>query len=437
MKFMDEVFIPYEVGAVPDLDPDLLAAWNTVVGGFGFVTLEPLVTSVAADDLRDMVANARFENPGESVPDPTLCFAIEVPDSAFPDPDTVATFLADSLFALSFVESADVEGVLDAAAVNPLQNPQFLFQHYLRGGGVGIGAGGAWAVTGGDGAGVSVGVLEPSDYDRNHRDRPAMRFDVTAAHVNPSTLELEHATAILGLIAAADNTVDCVGVAPNATIVFASGPQNPANLGQVLVGIAFDRLMLLGVQLGAGDVINISTDVQAATVGGVPIDALPIIRSAIRLLTFRGISVVIAAGNSTVNLDTAGVPLPDSGAIVVGGIQATNPAMTTFRRHPFSNFGTHVTCCSWASEVIALIPPIGASDPTTGEFTGANAGTSLATAIISGVVAAMQGRARSHGPALTPATVRNMLGNQAFGSNVVPGQGVGPMPDLDKIIPAV
>jgi serine protease len=436
MKFMDEVFIPYEFGAVPDLDPDLLAAWNTVVGAFGFVTLEPLVTSVAVDDLRDMVASAQFENPGESVPDPTLCFAIEVPDSVFPDPDTVATFLADSLFALSFVESADVEGFLDAA-VNPTQNPQFSAQRYLAGGPTGTGAAAAWAVTGGDGAGVNVGVLETSDYDRTHRDRPTNRFDVTPAHANPSSLELEHATTILGLIAAADNTLDCVGVVPSARIVFASGPENSANLGQILVGVAFDRLMLLGVQLGRGDVINISSDIQAATVGGVPIDAQPIIRSAIRLLTLRGISVVIAAGNGSVPLDTAGVPLPDSGAIVVGGVQATNAGATTFQRHPISDFGAHVTCCSWASEVLTLIAPIGPGAPTTGIFTGANAGTSLATAIISGVVAAIQGRARSHGPALTPATVRNMLGNPAFGSNVVPGAGVGPMPDLAKIIPVI
>ena len=121
--------------------------------------------------------------------------------------------------------------------------------------------------------------------------------------------------------------------------------------------------MLLGVQLVRGDVLNMSI-AAALQIGGatvsMPVESRRVLVSALRLLTQRGITCVVAAGNSTVDLDSPPVPFQHSGAIMVGGIEPTNAPATTFARHPISNFGSRVDCCSWASEVESLTVRVGA-----------------------------------------------------------------------------
>ena len=132
----------------------------------------------------------------------------------------------------------------------------------------------------------------------------------------------EHPTAIIGIIAAADNTKDCVGIVPVAQIVFASG-----STGTTLsAGEAFSRLMLLGVQLVRGDVLNMSMGIPVPSAGTtvmMPVEVQRVIVSALRMLTFRGITCMIAAGNSTLNLDNPPFPFTNSGSIMVG-IEPTN-----------------------------------------------------------------------------------------------------------------
>ena len=218
--------------------------------------------------------------------------------------------------------------------------------------------------------------------------------------------------------------------------MFASG-----STGTTLsAGEAFSRLMLLGVQLVRGDVLNMSMGIPVPSAGTtvmMPVEVQRVIVSALRMLTFRGITCMIAAGNSTLNLDNPPFPFTNSGSIMVGGIEPTNAPATTFKRHPISNFGARVDCCSWASEVESLTfqsPP----NPTAKLYTGADGGTSLASAIVAGVVAAMQGRSLvSAGKPLTPLEVLTLLRDPAMGSDVVPGGLVGLQPDLAAIIPTL
>ncbi|MER5466191.1 S8 family serine peptidase [Streptomyces sp. NPDC002668] len=438
VKFQEGTVVPFESGAVPELSPELLALWTLAAEQFDFLFLTPLAADMARADLRTMVNDARSAHPGETVPDPALVFAVEVPDTARPEPDTVVLRLADRLNALPFVEYAEVEQRL-AAAVNRPNNPCALFQYYLDDAPVGVGSDGAWSVTGGDGTGIRVGVLELFDYDRNHRDAPAKRFHITPSFATAADPFADHATAVLGIVAAADNTVDIVGVAPEASIVFASGNlqgRTPA-LG---TGDAFSLINLIDVQLQAGDVLNLSLQLPRTLSNGqqamLSVESSSVLRTALRLATFRGITCVIAAGNTGVDLDTAGVSFPDSGAVVVGGVVRDQPPVpVSFHVSAHSNTGSRVDCCGWAGELTTLTSVAPATVRTISEEDG---GTSIATPMISGVVAAIQGRAKVvSGSPLTPAQVRGLLRDPSLGSDVVPGLGVGVMPDLAAIIPTL
>jgi hypothetical protein len=55
------------------------------------------VPDILEADVTAMVTEAEQVSPGEVVPDPALCFAIDVPAGAFPDGATVAQTLVHAL----------------------------------------------------------------------------------------------------------------------------------------------------------------------------------------------------------------------------------------------------------------------------------------------------------------------------------------------------
>ncbi|MDX2648461.1 S8 family serine peptidase [Streptomyces sp. PA03-1a] len=438
MKFQEGTVVPFASGAVPQLSPELMALWTLAQTQFEFLLLEPLAADVPVDDLRTMVNEAQIVSPGEAVPDPALVFAIQVPDTALPSAEVVAQSLADTLNALPFVEYAEVERNLVAAVDRP-NNPSALFQHYLNDAPVGIGTDAAWSVTGGDGYDVNVGVVEMFDYARGHPDAPVKRFHITPPFATTADPLADHATAVLGVLAAADNDADIVGVVPEARIVFASG--NLQGTDPVLSDAdAFTLIQLIGVQLQAGDVLNMSLQLPEKLPNGqsvkLSVEASATLRTALRLATFRGITCVVAAGNTGINFDTVGVSFPDSGAVVVGGVVRDQPPLPiAFHVSAHSNRGSRVDCCAWAGDVATLTSGSPATVQTINE---ANGGTSISTPMISGVVAAIQGRTRAlHGSPLTPAQVRGLLRDPAMGTDVVPGGAVGRMPNLAAIIPTL
>ena len=91
VKFTDDTVVPFTLDATPELVAPLDEVWAQLVAGFGFVTLAPLVTDVDEAALASMVADAAQANPGETIPNPALCFAVDVPANALPDEATVRT----------------------------------------------------------------------------------------------------------------------------------------------------------------------------------------------------------------------------------------------------------------------------------------------------------------------------------------------------------
>ena len=128
---------------------------------------------------------------------------------------------------------------------------------------------------------------------------------------------------------------------------------------------------------------------------------------AIQFASARGVTVVEAAGNGAEDLDDALYDRPGPGLVTTTGYGDL--------------FGAQIDEDFW--------------------FTDEFSGTSSASPIVTGVVAALQGIAKSNGSSLTPKQVRGLL--RAHGSPQTDGperpmtQRIGLRPDLRKLVPAL
>lgn len=413
-----------------------------VLETFGLPEPAPLLDDLDHDEVQAAVDEARAANPDATVPNPLLAFVVELA----PDAPVGADRLVDLLRGLPLVDWAQVDGEVEGM-VTPLNNPAFPLQTYLQAAPIGIGAESAWATAGGDGSGVTVGVVEPNVFDTGHRDLPAINV-IAAPNPRPTT-GLVHATAVLGVIAAVDNSTDCVGVAPSCNVTFGSG----GGVNNLVTERQLIKLIhRVANRLRAGDVLNLSMayKLKKGQGGDYPLDFRRGERDATKLHTARGVTVVQGAGNGippagsqpcgAINLDQAvpgGLTPSNSDAIVVGGIQSAGP-LGSYTRYACSTFGARVDCCALAGDVMTLTATV--TDPSGAVIQTVDTvgGTTVATAIISGAVASMQGIRKARGkPPLRPADVKAILKDPARTSDPCPNQGVGRMPDLTRIVPTL
>ncbi|HMJ02704.1 MAG TPA: S8 family serine peptidase [Conexibacter sp.] len=412
-----------------------------VLGAFGLPVPVPLLAELDRDEVQATVDEARAENMLEvaQVPNPLLCFAVDVDPSGFLSAEQLVELVRE----LPPVEWAQLDGTV-TNAVRPLDNPAFPLQSHLQPAPAGIGPESAWALPGGDGSGVAVGFLEGFQMDGSHPDLPTALTVLRPGGPPTGPDSLTHATATMGVVAAADNTVDCVGIAPSSRVLLAGGPN--AN-GSMSDSEAFVLEHVAGLSLGRGDVLNISMS-AGQPAGGFPLDFLPAHRTASRLFDRRGTTVVQVAGNGIptpqgqpcagIDLDQA-LPAPlvpsNSPAIVVGGVQpGATPA--TFVRYQCSNFGGRVDCCAQAHDVLTLAGVLHDSQGNPVRRVDRMGGTSVAVPIVSGAIAAMQGIRKAQGrDPLTSSEIKAIFRDPTQTSDPAPGQRVGLMPDLAKIVP--
>ncbi|MBK6643575.1 MAG: hypothetical protein IPG39_21255 [Bacteroidetes bacterium] len=111
-----------------------------------------------------------------------------------------------------------------------------------------------------------------------------------------------HGTSVLGEICAVDNTVGCVGIAPNISSVHTvsfNGSTRPNAVIAAIANLSFGNVLLLEAQV----------TVPGSPVGPNrllgPCELLDADFDAIRLATALGIIVVEAGGNGTANNDPA------------------------------------------------------------------------------------------------------------------------------------
>jgi subtilisin family serine protease len=210
---------------------------------------------------------------------------------------------------------------------------------------------GAWAA-GFTGLGVRVAVIDGGIYN-THVDL-AGRVDVAASRsfvpgfaYNQDTGTFWHATHVAGIIAANDNGIGTIGIAPEATIIGVKALHNGSgSFGAIIQAILYAATPLAEGGAGA-DIINMSLGATLPRGGGnTGVGAL--CGALNKAVNYAGkyVLVVTSAGNDALDLDHSGslikVPAMSGSAIAVS---ATGPmgfalGATDFRRPAsYTNFG--------------------------------------------------------------------------------------------------
>lgn len=430
VKFHDSVELPYDERVEEYLDKLKVGPWQTLTERFPGISMRRMFTSVKPDRIRQLVDQAVQRDDTYRPPNFLTYFIVDCPAAINPED------LVKALSAWRSVQTAYFDPPGDDPVVNAVDDPRSPNQGYLDAAPDGIDAEFAWGFTGGDGAGQDVIDLERG-WTLGHEDLTG--HGAALLHGVLLDTSRPHGTSVLGEVCAVDNTLGCVGIAPNVAsvnVVSYNGSTRPNAIFAAIDTLPFGGVLLLEAQLNA-------------TIGGtswvnLPIEVLDAEFEAIRLTTALGIAVVEAGGNGSNDLDTftdAGGSLAlnrgnaafrDSGAIMVGAASSTAP----HARLGFSNFGSRIDCYAWGENVDTCTSTTTSPFSTTA-YTGGFNGTSSASPIITGAALLVQGIAEaSLGYRLSALQVRAVLSNPATGtaSNNPAVDRIGVMPNLRAII---
>jgi hypothetical protein len=366
---------------------------------------------------------------------------------------------------LDDVEFAYAEmAVSDPAASTP-KNPLNGEQLYLNAAPNGIGARWAWNQPGGKGQGVGLADIE-AGWRLNHKD--LLRPDSTLIHItvrdkNGHPVDLinldgtgffvgDHGTAVLGIIAARDNKLGVIGIAPSLRklrVAPISDGTNTVDVGNALIAAS--------EEMRVGDVLLLEVAREGPKEDRWPTEIDDLDFDAIRHVTNLGRIVVEAAANAGMNLAdwpgqngrrlVSGQPDWDSGAIMVGACQTDpHPLVDISReRYSTSNYGERVNCFAWGQWATTcwVAPPGLTPMPYTRDFTG----TSSAAAIVAAATVLSQSMNIARRPGepvqprrapLWPLPMRSILSDHNNGTPQGPlsaakNEMIGSMPDLKKI----
>jgi subtilisin family serine protease len=216
-------------------------------------------------------------------------------------------------------------------------------------------ASGAWDA-GFDGAGVRVAVIDGGIYSAHqdldgNLDVAASRSFVPGQAFNQDVGTFWHGTHVAGIVAAEDNALGTIGVAPKATIIGVKALHNGSgSFGAVIAAILYASTPLSEGGAGA-DIINMSLGATFARGGG-NTGAGRLVASLNKAVNFaaRNTLVISSAGNNALDLDHSGsvisVPAQSGSGIAVAATGPVGYAVgfpngaTNFRRlASYTNFG--------------------------------------------------------------------------------------------------
>jgi serine protease len=342
--------------------------------------------------------------------------------------------LLDQLNALPSVELAYAQPFPSAAGDIPPTTPNFQSnQGYLNPAPRGIDALFSWTKSGGKGQGVKIVDVELG-WQTTHEDLPPLFHFGGVQSSNDS--DINHGTAVLGEMVAVDNGYGVTGISNLAQAGVESVTFQATSSAVTNASIAGDVVLIELHQ--PGPTVSGSCDCNPTQCHFVPMEWSQDVFDAIANATATGDIVVEAAGNGTTNLDDpvyGGVfnrAVRDSGAVLVGASLSSDGGTPSC----FTNWGSRVDVHGWGDGVTTtgygdLFN--GGGDPNQ-RYTSGFSGTSSASPIVTGAVAAIKGVALANGIALTPARARQIL--TGTGTPQQPSsKHIGPLPDLRTAIP--
>ncbi len=327
------------------------------------------------------------------------------------------------------------------------------FQGYLEPAPEGMDVRYAWTQEGGRGENVKIVDIE-FNWNLSHNDLTHATSDpfVLVRGKDPiPEFNLDHGTAVLGLLVAAPDGIGVTGIAHAAKIGLVNPLTEGNNTPKLAEAITFAArrmeagdVMLVELQLIAGPRFNTQTGS-----GLVPVEYEPDVFQAIKDATSRGIVVVEASANGFENLDD---PIygdsfdrnrKDSGAIIVGagkppegGVYGEGPDRV---RTEESNYGSRVDVQGWGRFVTTCGYGDLRREQGINNWYTVNFGfTSGAAAMVAGVAAVIQSIVKARGQApLPPAQLRQLLISTGTPQTGDLAQRIGPRPNLRAAIAAL
>ncbi|KAB1989341.1 S8 family peptidase [Streptomyces triticiradicis] len=338
-------------------------------------------------------------------------------------------------------------------------------QGYLRPAPEGVDAYWAWQRPGGSGRGVTVIDVEGA-WQLGHEDLASKLAGIVVGTPHTDLAWRNHGTAVIGVIGGGRDEHGITGIVPDAVTAAASvrGVGTAAAVHAAAERLGPGDIILVGLHAPGPRFDFEERDSQA---GYIPLEWWPDDFAAVQDATARGILVVAAAGNGAESLDDAlyerrpaefpawwrnpfNPSNPSSGAILVGA--GAPPPGTHGRDHgpdrsrlAFSNHGARVDAQGWGREVT-----------TTGGFwdrpgdlqggaeeiawyTDTFSGTSSASPVVVGALAALQGMLKAAGQApMSAERARVLLRTTGSPQQDAPGrpasQRIGSRPDVKAAV---
>ena len=316
----------------------------------------------------------------------------------------------------------------------PLSSPTPDFeslQFHLKPAPLGVDAEFAWELPGGTGTDVRVIDVERGWYS-DHSDFAPTFWD------NGVNMKVDHGTAVWGEIAAKRDGHGVTGIAygvdfGTAGVQWDGSIQNYLAASPEVYEAAADRLR-------PGDVLVIEQHAPGPDNGNFcPSEYWEANFDAIRAIVARGIIVVAAGGNGNSNLDAPAYQgafdrnVRDSGAILVGA-GAPPGGANHLQRMEFSNYGTRIDAFGYGDGVVTTgYGDLRSTPDGRGNYTRTFSGTSSATPIVAGAIAALQGILRAQQRALTPLEVRDALHETGTLQRGNLAEPIGRLPDLHAL----
>lgn len=323
--------------------------------------------------------------------------------------DAVMPLPAGNAPRVSFADTDDYE---------PLQN-------YLQAAPVGIDAYHAWELPGGAGKNIKIIDIETGWGKHEELSDPFWDFASTTT---------DHGTAVLGELLGKRDGLGTTGIVHEATWGFISREYHkPTTVYHDNVAVNISKAV---EQLSAGDLLVLEMHSPGPAGKFIPVEYWQPVFDIVKLASEKGILCVAAAGNGTENLDSPtykdafNLQNRDSGCVLVGASTNVPDASQSHVPAYFTNYGSRVDVHAYGENVVTS----GYGDLHQGpDYTAEFSGTSSATPIVGGAMAAVSGMAKSKGVALSPRALREALRATGTPQNGLAEKRIGNMPDLKAL----
>ncbi|MGR5462045.1 S8 family serine peptidase [Photobacterium damselae] len=266
------------------------------------------------------------------------------------------------------------------------------FKYFLGG----IDAYYAWDFPGGDGAGITIVQKEIDQWNEDHEDLPPSIYQFSGSKKG------EHGTAAMGIMGGLRNGFGITGIAYNAS--FARAGSTSSNFPEIMDKLKSGDVIQIGIQVNRGPIAGCTSSCYQ------PMESSDVWFNFIKELTDKGVHVIQAAGNGSLDLDHPDFEgkfnrsIRDSGSNLVGAVCANNG-----KTAGFSNYGSRIDSSSWGCWDVVTTGYSGLSAEHNANYTSSFSGTSSANPIVAGATAVLSGIAKHNNINLPPKKLRNLM----------------------------